>query len=149
MSLTITGKYTPKHPEKYVGDPKRIVFRSSWEKAFNEFLDNNPNVIQWASEEIAIPYVKPTSNRHDKIHTYYPDYWVKYKNKNGEIIQEIIEIKPIAQTQPPKTAGKKKKQQLVEAITWEINKAKWAAATQFCNKYGMKFRIVSENKLFK
>lgn len=149
MSLTIRGRYIPKHPDKYVGDSKRIVYRSSWEKSFNEFLDNNPNVIQWASEEIGIPYKKPGSVRHNGIHTYYPDYWVKYKNKKGEIIQEIIEIKPLAQTKQPTTVGKNKKIQLQEAITYAVNIAKWQAATQFCNKYGMKFRIVSENKLFR
>jgi hypothetical protein len=152
MSLTITGEFTPKHPEKYVSGrrgKKKIIYRSSWEREFNKFLDNNPNVIQWSSEEIGIPYVKPTSRRHNKVHIYYPDYWVKYKNKRGEIIQEIIEVKPIAQVNKPSTVGKKKMQQLREAITWEINKAKWKAATDYCNKYGMKFRIVSENKMFR
>lgn len=149
MSITIRGRYTPRHPEKYVGDVTRIVYRSSWEKSFNQFLDNNPNVLQWASEEIGIPYIKPGSKRANKTHTYYPDYWVKYKNKKGEIIQEIIEIKPISQTKPPTTVGKNKRQQLIEAYTYAVNIAKWKACTDFCNKYDMKFRIVTENSLFR
>lgn len=143
------GYYTAKHPDKYLGDVNKIRYMSSWELSFNKFLDNNPNVIGWASEEIAIPYVKPTSTRKNKIHKYYPDYYVKYKDKHGNIIQEIIEIKPNNQIQAPKRRGKNKKTQLYEQLTWVVNCAKWKAAQQFCNKYGIRFRIVTEKELFK
>lgn len=145
-SSDIDKRYTPTHPEKYVGNVKNIVWRSSWEFEFNKFLDFNPNVLKWASEEIAIPYVKPTDKR---IHRYYPDYWVQYKNKNGEIVQDLIEIKPKTQTQAPTKGRKSKKTQLYESVTYAINVAKWAAATDFCKKYGMNFRLVTENELFK
>ena len=38
------------------------------------YFDRNENVIEWSSEEIAIPYVSPWDN---KIHRYYPDFLVK------------------------------------------------------------------------
>ncbi len=140
------GFYKPRHPEKYVGDVNKIRFMSSWELQADKFLDDNVNVLRWSSEEIAIPYIKPTDG---KAHKYYPDYWVEYRNKNGKIVSEIWEVKPKNQTQQPRTRGKNKKTQLRESITWAINIAKWEAATQFCNKYGLKFRIITENQLFK
>lgn len=140
------GRYTPNNPEKYNGDVDNIVYRSSWELSFCKFLDNNPNIIEWSSEEIAIPYIKPTDGR---VHRYYPDYWIKYRNKSGQLVQELIEVKPKSQVKPPKRIGKRKKQQLQENITYAINLAKWKSATEFCNKYGMKFRLVTENQLFK
>ncbi len=147
------GYYNPLHPEKYVSGKKDgalnkngIRFMSSWELQTCKFLDMNTNVLRWSSEEIAIPYLKPTTNR---IHKYFPDFWVEYKNKNGKIISEIWEVKPDAQTKPPKTTGKNKTLQLRESITWAINVAKWTACQQFCKAHGLKFRIVREMNIFK
>lgn len=140
------GYYTPRHPEKYVGDLNKIIYRSSWELSFMNFLDNNEAIEKWGSEILAIPYIKPTTGR---VHKYYPDFWLKYKNKNGETVQELIEVKPEKQTKPPTTVGKKKKTQLYEAITWSINKAKWKSAKLFCDKYGINWRILTEREIFK
>lgn len=140
------GRFSPKNPDKYKGSVDNIVYRSSWELSFCRFLDNNPNILEWNSEEISIPYIKPTDGR---VHRYFPDYWIQYQNKSGQVVQELIEIKPESQTRQPTTRGKKKKQQIYESIAYAINMSKWSAATQFCNKYGMKFRLVTENELFK
>lgn len=134
--------YVPKHPEKYKGDPTKIVFRSSWEYRFCVFLDNNPNVLEWGSEEIAIPYVKPTDTT-AKVRHYYPDFFMRYKNKSGEIVTELIEIKPAAQTRIRKNATVKEK------ITYAINLAKWKAAEAFCESAKIKFRVLTEDQLFK
>ena len=143
---TQQGRYHPRNPEKYVGDVNKIRFMSSWEREAHQFFDNNPNIIRWSSEEIKIPYIKPTDG---KLHHYYPDYWIEYKNRAGQIVQEIIEVKPATQTRPPVLKGKRKKQQLYESITWAINVAKWKACQDFCNKYNIKFRIITENHMFK
>lgn len=140
------GWYAPRHPEKYKGDATKIRYMSSWELKFHQFLDNNPSILEWSSEEITIPYIKPTDG---KVHRYYPDYWVKYRNKHGHLVQEIIEVKPEKQTRTPTTRGKRKIQQLHESVTYAINIAKWRAAQNFCRKYGMTFRIVTENQLFR
>lgn len=148
--------YRPRHPEKFVPgnqakhkqgkDKDQIVCRSSWEVDFCKFLDNNTRVLKWSSEPFSIPYVKPTDKR---VHLYYPDFWFEYIDKNGEIIQEVIEIKPAAQMAQPTSVGKKHNQQLYEQLMWAINTAKWSAAAQFCAKYKMKFRLVNENTQFK
>jgi hypothetical protein len=39
-----------------------------------KMLDANENILEWSSEGIAIPYVKPTTGR---VHRYYPDFWVR------------------------------------------------------------------------
>lgn len=140
------GWFTPRHPEKYRGNPETIRYMSSWERHTHQFLDMNPNVLEWSSEEIAIPYIKPTDRR---VHMYYPDYWVKYRNKYGEIVEEIWEVKPEKEVSKPKIVGRSKKQQLVESVKWAVNQAKWKAANVYCKKNNYKFRIMTESQLFK
>ncbi len=141
------GVFTPRHPEKYKGNVKNIVYRSSWERSFMNFLDNNVSIIQWGSEIIIIPYRKPTTGR---IHKYYPDFWIKYKNKSGEIIQQIVEIKPSKQIHPPKKSrGKSNKTLVYEQITHNINVAKWRACKIFCENNNIEFKILSEKELFR
>lgn len=138
------GLYKPRHPQKYRGDPTKIRYMSSWELNFHTFLDNNSNVLEWASEELAIPYIKPTDNR---IHKYYPDYWVKYKDKSGNIKIDLIEVKPAEQTVP--SVSKNNRIRLIENVTYAINIAKWKAAQEFARNNGWGFRIVSKNEIFK
>lgn len=137
------GYYRPKNPHKYVGDINKIRYMSSYELETHAFFDNNERVLRWASEEIAIPYLKPTDG---KLHKYYPDYWVEYVNRDGEIIQEIIEVKPATQTRAPRSNGK---HALYEQLTFAVNAAKWQAAQAFCDSKGWKFRIITERSIFK
>ena len=140
----LQGKYTLNHPEKYVGDVNKVIYRSSWELHAHKFLDNNPNVIEWGSEVVVIPYVKPTDK---KVHKYFIDLYVKYKNRSGEIVRELIEIKPKKQTRASRSRNRKHK--LYEDITYAINSAKWQAAKQFADKNGFKFTILTEDQLFR
>ncbi len=138
------GYYTPKHPEKYVGNVEKIRYMSSWEKQTNDFLDNNPNVLRWSSETLVIPYVKPTDNC---IHKYLVDYWVEYVNAKGEVIQEALEVKPASQTKPSKSRNPRTK--LYENVQYAVNVAKWQAAQKYCSDRGIIFRVVTENSIFK
>lgn len=137
------GTFTPKNPDKYIGDVNKIRYMSSYELEFHHFMDNNTRVIRWASESIIIPYLKPTDNR---IHKYYPDYFVEYVDANGEIKQELIEVKPRDQISKPRSNHK---YALYEQVTHEINKAKWAAAVKWCEQHNMVFRLVTEKGIFK
>lgn len=139
------GFYNPRHPEKYKGDLNKIIYRSSWELDFCKFLDNNPNILEWVSEPFGIPYFNEIDK---KYHKYYPDFLISYKNKEGKLIKELIEIKPSTQVQEPTTVGKKSKQQLYERLTYIKNICKWKAAQEFCNNSGITFRILTESKLF-
>jgi hypothetical protein len=105
-------------------------------------LDNNTKVLRWSSEELSIPYLKPTTGR---VHKYFPDYFIEYENAQGQILREIIEVKPMNQVD---LSGRKRLSDY-EKITYEVNKAKWLAAKQFCDKRNIKFSILTERQLFK
>lgn len=137
------GYYTPKHPEKYMGDVNKIRYMSSYELSVHEFLDNNPNVIRWGSEIIAIPYIKPTDKR---IHKYYPDYYVEFRDKVGDIRRELWEVKPHSQTTQPRSNHK---HVLYEQVSFAINTAKWQSAQVWCAERGIGFRILTEKSVFK
>jgi hypothetical protein len=137
------GKFTPKNPKKYKGDSSNIIYRSSWEVRVMKYLDEHPNVIWWGSEELPIPYLSPVDRR---VHRYFPDFIVKMCKSDGSVMTYIIEVKPEKQTLPPKQK-RKTKTYLQEAITYEINLAKWEAAREFCKDHGWKFQILTEKEL--
>lgn len=143
--MAYRGKYKPKNPNKYVGDPTKINYRSLWERKCMLTFDDNPNIIKWASEEIAIPYLSPVDR---KRHRYYPDFMVELKNKEGKIETIMIEVKPKKQTEPPKPRKRKSVTYLNEAKTYAINQAKWAAAQALCDRKGWTFRIMTEKEIY-
>jgi hypothetical protein len=137
------GRFRPKNPQKYKGDANNIIYRSTWEIKVMNYLDENPNVIWWGSEELPIPYISPVDK---KRHRYFPDFIAKMRKADGTVMTYIIEVKPEKQTQPP-TQKRKTKSFLQEVITYEINKAKWYAAEEFCKDHGWQFQILTERHL--
>jgi len=138
--------YKPKHPEKYAGDVENIFYRSSWERDAFMFLDNNPNVLRWSSEEIVIPYMRPTQSGQIKKSKYYPDIYMEYKDRAGKLCKELIEIKPKKQTSPSRSRNAKTK--LYENQVYHKNLLKWEAADKWCKMRGIKFRILNEEEQF-
>ena len=108
------------------------------------FLDKHPDIIEWSSEEMIIPYVSPLDN---KLHRYFPDFVVKKRAKDGMIETLVVEIKPDKQTRPPEVQTKVTKTYLNEVKTWAINKAKWDAANEFCKDRKWKFAVFTEHHL--
>ena len=141
----IQNFFTPIQPQKYIGDVKNIVYRSSYElKAFH-WCDSHPSILEWSSESIVIKYFDPTTQ---KIRRYFPDLYVKMQEQTGEIKRYIIEIKPKRQTIPPSPSPRKKtKTYLNEARTYAKNDAKWKAAENFCKDNGLTFKLVTEEEL--
>ena len=139
-------KFRPQNPSKYLGDPTNIVYRSHWELKLMSYLDKHPNVTNWASEEIAIPYKSPIDGRY---HRYFPDFYVEQINRDNKKEKVLIEVKPKYQTVPPMVQSGKKptKRYINEVKTWGINKAKWEAAGEFCKDKGWKFQIMHEDHL--
>jgi hypothetical protein len=137
-------KFQPQKPEKYVGNPDKIICRSLWERKFCKYLDNNDKIIRWSSEEIAVPYVSTVDK---SVHKYYPDFIFEV-NKGNEVVTYMVEIKPEKQTKPPKPR-KNKKSYLQEAVQYEINTCKWKAAQIYCKNNGWVFKILTEKDLFK
>ena len=138
------GKFKPKNPNKYTGDPTNIIYRSSWELKFMNWCDSSVNVVTYSSEETVIPYRCPTDNR---LHRYFMDFRIQIKTRDGSFKTYLVEVKPSAQTQPPKYTGKKTKRYLTEAYTFMKNQAKWEAATEYCKDRGWEFKIITEKEL--
>jgi hypothetical protein len=145
------GRFKPKNPHKYKGDPTNIIYRSGWELKLFNYLDTHPNVIKWGSEELIIPYRSPIDGR---WHRYFPDVYVEQINTDGKKQTILIEVKPEAQTVPPSQnnkltpTGKVSRRYLNEVMTYGVNDAKWKAAQEFCADRGWNFLIMTEKHLF-
>jgi hypothetical protein len=144
MGESIKSKYKPENPRKYKGNPNNIICRSSWERKFCRWCDLNENILEWGSEEFYIPYISPVDKR---VHKYFPDFIVKVKESNGSIKNYVIEVKPKKQTQPPIKRSRVTKSYIYECTTFEVNKAKWKAADEFCKDRMLEFKIITEEEL--
>lgn len=139
------GKFNPRNPQKYTGDVNNIIYRSSWELKFMRYCDRKDNIIEWGSEEFFIPYFDPTTER---VRRYFPDFYMKVQESNGNVVRYIVEIKPKKQTiKPQKSPKKRNKTYINEVLTYEKNKAKWKAAEDFCESRLLKFLIITEVEL--
>ena len=142
--MSYSGKFKPKNYKKYKGDPTKIYYRSLWERRFMVYCDNNPNILEWGSEEVIIPYRSPVDK---KVHRYFPDFIIKVKESTGQIKTYVIEVKPKRQTMEPKKKSRVTKSYIYECKTYAVNQAKWKAATEFCEDRRIEFKIITEEEL--
>lgn len=131
------GEFTPKNKEKYVGKLP-CTYRSSWEITCMRFFDNSKDILKWSSESIKINYMDPFTK---KWRTYYPDFIIKYKKNNIEIT-EIVEVKPLNQTDMVHAKSKRDKEACV------LNEAKWKYARQWCDNNNILFRVITEKDIY-
>ena len=108
------------------------------------YCDKNNNILEWGSEEIALPYRSPVDGR---VHKYFPDFYIKVRETNGQIKKMIIEIKPKKQTVEPKVQKKKTKGYIYEVYEYAKNQAKWKAAQEFCKDRMWEFKVLTEDEL--
>jgi len=142
--MAYSGQFKPSNPQKYVGDYKNIIYRSSWECRVMNKLDKSDWCVAWSSEEVIIPYVSPVDG---KWHRYFPDFVVKYKNKDGQLKTMMMEVKPKKQTKEPQQQRRVTKRYITEVTTWGVNQAKWKAATEYCLDRGWEFKLITEDHL--
>ena len=142
--MSYKGRYQPSYPRKYKGNPSNIIYRSLWERQFMVYCDLNENLLEWGSEEIAIPYRSPIDNR---VHRYFPDFYVKLKETTGKIKKYIIEVKPKKQLKPPKKPKRQTKSYLYESYEYARNQAKWKAASEYCKDRLYEFKVMTEDEL--
>jgi hypothetical protein len=142
--MAYKGKYQPSYPQKYKGDPTNIIYRSLWERKFMLYCDLNERVLEWGSEEIALPYRSPVDN---KVHRYFPDFYIKVKESTGHIKKYLIEIKPKKQTAPPTKPKRQTKGYIYEVYEYAKNQAKWEAAKEFCKDRLWEFKVLTEDEL--
>jgi hypothetical protein len=164
-SNTAHGFYEIKNVDKYIGDPTKCMYVSSWELRFMIYLDNLDLVHRWASEEIAIPYYLPNEHGHMQIHNYFPDFYVEYTKKSDpEYLEKVvIEVKPTTDINPnfvewhedgsfhikPITSKSPKAVQnrMYQLNEFQKNLFKWDAAKKWCEERNMLFHIVTEQEM--
>lgn len=138
MAKYSQGLYEVKNREKYVGKKKPFM-RSSWERVFATLCDNNPAIVQWASEPFMIPYRNPFTGKNT---IYVPDFLIIYMDKKGKKHGEVIEIKPKKESSMTYARSKR------DVAATILNQAKWKVATVWCKAHGYKFRVITEDMIF-
>jgi hypothetical protein len=140
---TYKGKIKPetlKNPQKYAGDIDNISYKSMWERNVIYWLDENPNVVEYAYEELYFPYDNPITGKRSK---YYPDFYVKMVDG----VSRVIEVKPLKEVEKPKEPKRKTKSYANALATWVINQEKWKSARYYCEKHKTTFEVWNENTL--
>jgi hypothetical protein len=139
------GKFNIKNKEKYKGDYSNIVYRSSYELKFMQYCDLNESIDEWMSEEFYILYKDPFSG---STRRYFPDFFIKYKDKEGNIKKAVIEVKPKKDLREPEKNPKRKTRSWAYQVkTWAVNQQKWSAAEKYCEAKGWEFKIFTEDQL--
>jgi hypothetical protein len=136
------GIFKPKNISKYKGNSLNIVYRSGWELSCMIWCDTHPDVVEWSSEEVVIPYKCVTDN---KMHRYFVDLKIKFKNGSTY----LVEIKPRDQLLPPKRGKKREKTFLYEVQQYGKNVSKWKQAKIYADSRGYIFQIWTEDILSK
>jgi hypothetical protein len=148
------GKYTPSNPDKYLGDPAKIIYRSSWELSAMLFFDAHHSVVGWMSEGLptnhvhtglnGIPYRNPFTGRWT---FYVPDFFIISINNQKQKTMQVIEVKPFDEVPPAMTGFTGKVNEMKQARQM-LNAAKYAAAMQYCAARGWQFRVMTEKDMF-
>ena len=150
-----SGYYKLINPNKYISDPTKIVYRSSLELKFCNFVDKNPRILKWGSEIVGVPYM----GADNKPHTYWMDFYVEIENKNNPAGYDrlLVEVKPsqeamrVVENKPPLKPVKSTPTSL---RNWEYalkefmkNKLKWIYAQEYARQKCMNFVIVTEKTI--
>lgn len=91
-----------------------------------------------------MPYINPFDKT---THRYFVDFWIKLRNKKGEIKRYLVETKPERYTKEPLIPKKRTKQFVAEVVQWKINEAKWEAARKYAAIHNCSFILITENDL--
>lgn len=106
------------------------------------YCDNHPDVLEWASEPHKIPYKNPLKAEGKNQTVYVPDFLVTYLTKDGRKSIKLIEIKPMHEATAAHARTNK------DAMERMRNEAKWGAATQWADRRGIDFLVLTEAELY-
>jgi hypothetical protein len=141
-----------RHPEKYMGDVDKIIYRSNWEKRFIKYCDVTENVIKWGSEPFGIEYTHPLDD-YKKVHMYYIDFILEVREDDGSVIKYLVEIKPwrkLLKPEIPHNMDESKMKKVNENIkAYVMNSYKFAYAKRFAEEHGYRFIVLTEHDIFK
>lgn len=143
------GRYRLIHPDKYIGDPGDVIYRSGLELQFMRFCDNSSFVTKWGSEVIIIPY----TDHENKTRKYYPDFYMEVRNPAalGMESRYVVEVKPWQETQKPVVPDKATLSKL-RSLEYQLkmyrkNMFKWSKAIEWSKARGMEFKIITEKNM--
>lgn len=144
------GYFKPVNPQKYVGDPGKIIFRSTWEKKFATYCDLNDKIVAWSSETIQVPYLNPVEGA---TRLYNLDFYLKVQQEDGNVKHFIAEVKPAKKLLKPvlpknRLSEKRVEAHILQMREYAVNMAKFHAAKEWAKARGWEFIIVTENFLF-
>lgn len=139
------------NPQKYLGDPKKILIRSSYERKFFKECDLDEKIAKWTSEPewLKVKYISPLD---DKWHSYYPDVYCE-KIIRGKTVKFLIEIKPSEYLKKPKKPTKMTRsaeisyQKKLKRFIIIATKKKYAEA--FAKANDMVYLFLTERHIFK
>jgi TnsA endonuclease N terminal len=159
-------KYTLRYPEKYIGNPDLIIYRSGWEFSFCKWCDVSPSIKRWSSEPIRIPYydrvskleecrrqgLDPNNPKNWVIKYYNTDFWIDVDQGNGNTQKMFIEIKPSEKLRKPiplqENAPLRDQRRFnAKAKEYLINEAKFAALGAWAERNNAKFYVFTEKTL--
>jgi hypothetical protein len=165
---THQGYYQLKNRSKYIGDPRLIIYRSSWEFSFCKWCDHSPSILKWSSEPTKVPYydkitkleeckkygLNPNNPQNWLRKNYNLDFWVTIKKPDETIEKWFIEVKPkskLLRPSPPSKNAPLREQKRFNRMAKEflINEEKFKAAKEFAERNGAKFYIFTEDQLTK
>jgi hypothetical protein len=145
------GLYVVKNPDKYMGDLRNVIFRSSYEQKLNIDLDTDSNVIRWCAEPPFLQ-IKYWDELKKKFRTYHLDYFV-VKMVNGVEMKLMIEVKPskkLVKPLPPKVRT------LLSMKSYQYRMAEWInihskrkACEELAKKMGWTYLFVTEKTINK
>jgi hypothetical protein len=149
------GLFIPKNKDKIIklNNQGGLYYRSGLEQKLMVYLDNNDNIIHWNTELIEVPYIKNAWNNNLlemtlTKHNYYPDFYYELKRSDGTISRVVAEVKPFAETKPPKmnTSPNSKQLKSFEYALKEYSKNldKWKFCIEWCKMKGFDFIIITE-----
>ena len=144
------GYYKLINPAKYLGDPNKIIFRSSWEKKFAVYCDTNDRITSWSSEPVAIPYLNPVNG---EMKPYNVDFYVRVQTGEKTYKEYLVEVKPSKQLkQPVQPTGRVTEKRMTayttQMQTYLINLSKFKAAKNYAESRGWQFIVVTEAFIF-
>lgn len=142
----VQGYYKVNNPEKYAGDPRVVIFRSSWERKFMILCDLSHQITRWGSEPVQIKYISPLDF---KEHIYNVDFFIEVVDNDNKKQKYIVEIKPSAQiSKVPVLEGRVTEKKLIRHAEltkmYHVNKAKQIAAMKWALDRGMKYVVLTE-----
>jgi len=144
MGIPLKGKFKPKNPKKYKGDPSNIIFRSSWERDVMKWCDDNDKIVSWSSEEKCFWYFDEVTK---KKRRYFPDFIIDIERDFG-IETLVIEVKPQRQIDGPNPKPKRRtKSWMNEVKVYVTNQCKWKSMRNICEDRGWNFKLLSEKDI--